>query len=225
MIARQADYCFCIQHEKMRNAPSGSGKGRHFPAPHRKGCSVSKRNSKRAAEGRDRRWKGAYGIAHKAAVAFLRSTGINVTLGDSPKTIVAMLGLGPMDSNSAMVATIRWMRSNGQVIPPSKVTRRIPAETFYKSPEWRAVRYSALRASNGRCVLCGAPAAVGAPLHVDHIKPRSLFPDLALDPTNLQVLCEDCNLGKSNTDSIDWRENAGMTDADREATQLLRQFC
>lgn len=23
---------------------------------------------------------------------------------------------------------------------------------------------------------------------------------------NLQVLCEDCNIGKSNTDSIDWRK-------------------
>ena len=45
------------------------------------------------------------------------------------------------------------------------------------------------------------------PIHVDHIKPRSTHPELALDPNNLQVMCDDCNLGKSNTDQIDWRDS------------------
>jgi 5-methylcytosine-specific restriction endonuclease McrA len=62
-----------------------------------------------------------------------------------------------------------------------------------------------LRASRGVCELCGAGPSPGHPLHVDHIKPRSRYPELELDPSNLQVLCEDCNLGKSNTDAIDWR--------------------
>jgi 5-methylcytosine-specific restriction endonuclease McrA len=31
---------------------------------------------------------------------------------------------------------------------------------------------------------------------------------LALEITNLQVLCADCNIGKSNTDETDWREAA-----------------
>ena len=44
-------------------------------------------------------------------------------------------------------------------------------------------------------------------LHVDHIKPRSKHPELELDINNLQILCKDCNLGKSNTDSIDYRFN------------------
>ena len=58
---------------------------------------------------------------------------------------------------------------------------------------------------NGCCVLCGSPPTVGKPLHVDHIKPRSFFPELELVISNLQVLCADCNLGKSNFDQIDWR--------------------
>lgn len=77
--------------------------------------------------------------------------------------------------------------------------------TFYDSDEWRTVRYVALRASRGVCELCGTTPVKGSPLHVDHIKPRSKYPELELDPTNLQVLCKDCNLGKSNTDEIDWR--------------------
>jgi hypothetical protein len=36
------------------------------------------------------------------------------------------------------------------------------------------------------------------PLHVDHIKPVSKYPELKLEFDNLQILCENCNLGKSN---------------------------
>ena len=43
-------------------------------------------------------------------------------------------------------------------------------------------------------------------LNVDHIKPRFLFPDLALRLDNLQVLCGDCNEGKGNWDMTDWRQ-------------------
>lgn len=77
--------------------------------------------------------------------------------------------------------------------------------SFYDSREWLAVRYEALKASNGRCVCCGRSPSAGNPLHVDHIKPRSKHPGLALTLSNLQVLCKECNLGKSNTDDTDWR--------------------
>ena len=43
-------------------------------------------------------------------------------------------------------------------------------------------------------------------MNVDHIKPRKLFPNLALDSSNLQVLCEVCNHGKGNWDMTDWRK-------------------
>lgn len=78
-------------------------------------------------------------------------------------------------------------------------------ESFYTSEEWRRVRYSAIRSNDGRCECCGDRPTPGNPLHVDHIKPRSKFPDLALERDNLQVLCANCNLGKGNTDAIDWR--------------------
>lgn len=78
--------------------------------------------------------------------------------------------------------------------------------SFFDSNKWQRLRYEVLVASNGQCALCGRSTREhGVILHVDHIKPRSRFPNLALERTNLQVLCEDCNLGKSNRDTIDWR--------------------
>ena len=67
-------------------------------------------------------------------------------------------------------------------------------------------RYEALKNAGGQCALCGRkPPEVR--LQVDHIKPRSKYPSLADMPTNLQVLCWDCNIGKSNRDQTDWRPN------------------
>ena len=77
-------------------------------------------------------------------------------------------------------------------------------EDFYDSEAWRMLRYQALKRSNKRCELCGATSK----LHVDHIKPRSRYPELALRLDNLQVLCRDCNLGKGAWDSTDWREKS-----------------
>jgi 5-methylcytosine-specific restriction endonuclease McrA len=67
------------------------------------------------------------------------------------------------------------------------------------------LRYKALRMASGRCECCGASPADGIRLNVDHIQPRKRRPDLALDPWNLQVLCDDCNAGKGNWDESDWR--------------------
>ena len=77
---------------------------------------------------------------------------------------------------------------------------------FYSTPEWRRLRYQVLRIHQAKCMCCGrSPKDHGVVLHVDHIKPRSKHPHLELDLNNLQVLCEDCNLGKLNQDETDWR--------------------
>jgi 5-methylcytosine-specific restriction endonuclease McrA len=60
------------------------------------------------------------------------------------------------------------------------------------------VRVKALNRDNFRCAFCGkSPATnVGTKLHIDHIVPFSKGGTNAID--NLQTLCEECNLGKSN---------------------------
>jgi hypothetical protein len=77
------------------------------------------------------------------------------------------------------------------------------SEDFFRSGAWRTVRYAALRRSRGRCSCCGRSSS-SITLHVDHVVPRSWEPRLALVDDNLQVLCEDCNLGKLASDSCYW---------------------
>jgi HNH endonuclease len=81
---------------------------------------------------------------------------------------------------------------------------RSPDEDFYESREWLELRYRVLQKSNGHCSLCGCRGTPSNPLQVDHVKPRSKFPHLALAESNLQVLCKSCNRGKSNKDDTNW---------------------
>ncbi|OLS37732.1 HNH endonuclease [Bacillus sp. MRMR6] len=50
------------------------------------------------------------------------------------------------------------------------------------------------------CKLCGRTPNDGVKLHVDHITPYSFGGTTTLE--NLQTLCEECNIGKSNKSSI-----------------------
>lgn len=59
------------------------------------------------------------------------------------------------------------------------------------------LRYQILNRDHYRCVVCGRSAKEdGVKLHVDHIIPVSKGGKTI--PENLQTLCEDCNLGKSD---------------------------
>jgi uncharacterized protein (TIGR02646 family) len=75
---------------------------------------------------------------------------------------------------------------------------RIGLDSFYRSDLWRNLRYDAFKKYGQRCHCCGVAGHVKQ-LHVDHIKPKSKYPELALDIRNLQILCEDCNKGKGGS--------------------------
>ena len=81
----------------------------------------------------------------------------------------------------------------------------VSGDAFYQTPEWKELRYKALKKSNGACVCCGARRGGGVVLHVDHIKPRYKFPELSLSLSNLQVLCADCNQAKGAWDQTEFK--------------------
>jgi 5-methylcytosine-specific restriction endonuclease McrA len=81
----------------------------------------------------------------------------------------------------------------------------VASKEFLSTYEWRKARMEALKKYGPVCQCCGATPSHGAVMNVDHIKPRRLFPHLALDVNNLQVLCHECNHGKGNWDQTDWR--------------------
>lgn len=83
---------------------------------------------------------------------------------------------------------------------------------FYSCWEWKTLRYEVLREFGPKCMLCGDFGN-----HIDHIKPRSKFPALELVRSNLQVLCEACNVGKSSIYTDDWRSKGTGTRSDPES--------
>lgn len=90
---------------------------------------------------------------------------------------------------------------------PSRIAK-LPDSDFYQSWEWAQLRYEVLKKHGPRCMLCGADSR-STKIVVDHIKSRRLFPELQLEFSNCQVLCDPCNRGKGFKDDTDWRDLHG----------------
>jgi len=100
----------------------------------------------------------------------------------------------------------RMLKHRGEKPAPPKKTGKQRRWTFYKSAAWLALRAKVYEKYHGKCCLCGrSHRDDGVKIHADHIKPRSTHPLLELVEDNIQLLCEDCNLGKSNRYETDWR--------------------
>ncbi|WP_293761469.1 HNH endonuclease signature motif containing protein [uncultured Aquitalea sp.] len=79
---------------------------------------------------------------------------------------------------------------------------------FKQHWNWSRIRadvISAWRQGDKRCNGCGTLIR-GKRIHVDHIKPRSKHPNIRYLKSNLQVLCDRCNIHKNDYDGDDWRE-------------------
>lgn len=66
--------------------------------------------------------------------------------------------------------------------------------------EWKHQQYVKQR---GECAICKAPNPLKG-MHIDHIKPISLYPDRALDLDNLRLLCPPCNSSRGNSTDRDF---------------------
>jgi 5-methylcytosine-specific restriction endonuclease McrA len=112
-----------------------------------------------------------------------------------------------------LVLLVLVRRLQGRRYAYGWTARFITSPEFLRTPEWRRIRYDVLRANDGRCELCGRnehQLADGEYLCVDHIHSRKARPDLALEITNLAVLCTADNAGKGNRYADDWRHPAHL---------------
>lgn len=80
-----------------------------------------------------------------------------------------------------------------------------PGGNFYDTGRWSWLRNKTIFKYGNRCMRCKTDGDNTNPIQVDHIKPRSKYPELECDLNNLQVLCKNCNHEKSNTDETDYR--------------------
>lgn len=115
---------------------------------------------------------------------------------------------GARHPSNAAAAAAREATREPRIVPDDVAA----SASFLDTYEWRRVRMQALKKHGARCMCCGASPATGAVMNVDHIRPRRLFPELALDINNLQVLCHECNHGKGNWDMTDWRAAERVSD-------------
>lgn len=60
------------------------------------------------------------------------------------------------------------------------------------------IRQKIYQLDNHKCVYCGCQVEKGKNATLDHIKPRSLYPELERDIKNLVTSCVKCNSKKGN---------------------------
>lgn len=70
------------------------------------------------------------------------------------------------------------------------------AKQFYASAEWRSIRNTVISEEGPHCYLCNQAIVDPNEIAVDHVKPRSSYPELALIRENLRVACRSCNSNK-----------------------------
>jgi len=118
-------------------------------------------------------------------------------------------------------ATLDKKKAKRKIRKSRKKYRQEFRHGFYATDTWKKLRYETLKKYGAECQCCGRSRKLhGVTIHIDHIKPISKYPELKLNVNNLQVLCDDCNLGKFNRDTTDWREIPYVPRTFKEALAL-----
>jgi len=106
-----------------------------------------------------------------------------------------------------LVKNLKGLKSKKRKFKHLSLPEEARIKLFYESLAWRRLRYKTLKKHGRRCQCCGAEPDDGVRINVDHILPIKKFWHLRLDPDNLQVLCGECNHGKGNVFTDDWRRS------------------
>jgi 5-methylcytosine-specific restriction endonuclease McrA len=86
------------------------------------------------------------------------------------------------------------IKSKTQEMMGEEKIQFILSDFFYNSTDWKKIRQKAFEIHINKCSFCSTTIN----LTVDHILPRSKFPEKALEVSNTQILCLSCNSSKGN---------------------------
>ena len=75
-------------------------------------------------------------------------------------------------------------------------------ENIYQSTRWADIKKVIYSLYDFKCMKCGTNQNE---MHVDHICPVSKYPAMKWSINNLQLLCKNCNMEKSNVNENDYR--------------------
>lgn len=92
-----------------------------------------------------------------------------------------------------------WLAAGGKKI------RIQESKIFYNSSSWKKLSKQVIETYGAVCMKCGATKDKGIVICTDHIFPRKKYPLLALEFSNMQVLCRQCNFEKSDIHFTDYR--------------------
>ena len=95
--------------------------------------------------------------------------------------------------NEALSTTIKQKRVDPQFGPKTWSTDELQGLRTTIRSYYRQVQH-------GLCAYCKQPVSLqsAANCHVEHIAPKSLYPEFMFEPKNLCVVCADCNEIKRN---------------------------
>jgi 5-methylcytosine-specific restriction endonuclease McrA len=129
-------------------------------------------------------------------------------LGTNKKAIAARVNPREALANTDKSKLPKRVKSKAKVIkfpaPKSTSVTEAMIKTFYDSWEWKRLSYDVKLKRGRRCECCGAKAP-DVRIITDHVQPLRHYWHLRLVEANLQVLCDDCNMGKGSRDETDFR--------------------
>lgn len=64
-----------------------------------------------------------------------------------------------------------------------------PQNIIYQSAEWAKLKELALRRDGYACIVCGHKGSFRNSLQLDHILPKSIYPEKMWDLDNVRILC------------------------------------
>lgn len=99
------------------------------------------------------------------------------------------------------VAFDKWLVNSSKIAQQiqEKYEPRTEFNRWRDSVEGKLWKQQKYLEQNGCCAICNQSILLKGS-HIDHIKPLFKYPDLALDPTNLQITCSDCNISKNDSE-------------------------